>query len=119
MLFFRVARYINSLRRDETSLIRDLAYRIVRDHQRHAVISPWSLMAAILMQGRDGLPIAQLVRDTDWIKRQAQNLGAYVDWPGEHGGGAEGGRGGINKRFLGGFLMAPLRKEMFLAKHLG
>jgi len=77
-----VCRYINSLKKDELKIIEDLAYHIVRQHQRHFVISPWSVMATILMQSRDGISVKQLVREVDWLKRQAQNLGAYVDWPG-------------------------------------
>jgi len=64
-------------------LINDLAFHIVKQQQRHLVISPWSLMAAILMQNREGISIRQLVKEADWLKRQAYNLGAYVDWPGE------------------------------------
>lgn len=76
-------RYINSVNNDEMKLINDLAFNIVRQQQRHLVISPWSLMAAILMQNREGIPVRQLVKEADWLKRQAYNLGAYVDWPGD------------------------------------
>jgi len=76
-------RYINSLKKDEMALITDLSFRIVRQQQQHQVISPWSVMATVLMQNRDGISVKQLVREVDWLKRQAQNLGAYVDWPGD------------------------------------
>jgi len=75
-------RYINSLNQDETALIGHLVLEVARRHQRHMVISPWSLMASILIQCRDGISIKQLVKESDWLKRQAQNFGAYVDWPG-------------------------------------
>jgi len=75
-------RYINNLNKDETRLIGDLVYEVVRRHQRHMVVSPWSLIATVLMQSRDGISIKQLIRESDWLKRQAQNFGAYVDWPG-------------------------------------
>lgn len=78
-----VSRYINSVSGDEMKLINDLAFHIVKQQQRHLVISPWSLMAAILMQNREGISVRQLVKEADWLKRQAYNLGAYVDWPGE------------------------------------
>jgi glycerone phosphate O-acyltransferase len=40
-------------------------------------------MAAILMQNWEtGITVKQLVKESDWLKRQAANLGAYVDWPG-------------------------------------
>jgi len=73
------------LNQAETALIGDLVYEVVRRHQRHMVISPWSLIAAILIQSRDGISIPQLIRESDWLKRQAQNFGAYVDWPGDSG----------------------------------
>lgn len=76
-------RYINSVSGEEMKLINDLAFHIVKQQQRHLVISPWSLMAAILMQNREGISIRQLVKEADWLKRQAYNLGAYVDWPGD------------------------------------
>lgn len=75
-------RYINSLMPEEVNLTRDLAFRIVREQQKHLMISPWSLMAAVLMQSREGISVKQLIKETDWLKRQASNFGAYVDWPG-------------------------------------
>ena len=69
--------------------MRSLSSRIVHDQQRHLVISPWSLVAAVLMQSREGIVLSQLARETDWLKRQAANLGAYIDWPGEGDGLAE------------------------------
>jgi len=82
---FLTYRYINSLNKEETLLIGDLALEVVRRHQRHMVISPWSLIATILIQSRDGISIRQLIKESDWLKRQAQNFGAYVDWPGKNG----------------------------------
>lgn len=64
-------------------LIKNVAYDVVRLHQRHMVVSPWALMATVLLQNREGISVMQLVRESDWLKRQAQNYGAYVDWPGE------------------------------------
>ena len=66
----------------ETLLIKDLVFEVVRRHQRHMVVSPWSLLATVFMQSRDGISIKQLISESDWLKRQAQNFGAYVDWPG-------------------------------------
>ena len=77
-----ICRYINDLTDDEQELTRQLAYHIVRRQQKHMVISPWALVATVLMQNRDGIPTRQLIRETEWLKRQASNLGAYVDWPG-------------------------------------
>ena len=68
--------------KEEAALTRSLAFEIVRKQQRHMVVSPWALMASVLMQSRDGVTVRQLVRETEWLKRQTVNLGAYVDWPG-------------------------------------
>ena len=76
-------RYINNLTSEEAELTRSLAYEIVRRQQRHMVVSPWALMAAVLMQSREGVSVRELPRETDWLKRQLVNLGAYVDWPGQ------------------------------------
>ncbi|KAK3093246.1 hypothetical protein FSP39_013175 [Pinctada imbricata] len=46
------------------------------------VVSPWSLIAAILIQNKEGITVQQLVKEVEWMKRQASNLGAYIDWPG-------------------------------------
>ncbi|WAR19959.1 GNPAT-like protein, partial [Mya arenaria] len=44
-------------------------------------ISPWSIIAAVLLQNMDGIPLKQLLKEVEWLKRQASNLGAYIDWP--------------------------------------
>jgi len=77
-------RYINSLNKAETRLIHDLSFEVVGRQQRHMVITPWSLIATIFMQSRDGISVKQLIGECDWLKRQAQNFGAYVDWPGNY-----------------------------------
>jgi len=45
-------------------------------------ISPWSIIAAVLLQNLEGIPLKQLLKEVEWLKRQASNLGAYIDWPG-------------------------------------
>ena len=81
--FMTIGRYINNLTGEEAELTRQLAFEIIRKQQKHMVISPWALMASVLMQSREGINLRELVRETDWLKRQVVNLGAYVDWPGE------------------------------------
>ena len=76
--------YINNLTKEEAELTRHLAFEIVRKQQRHMVVSPWALIASVLMQSRDGISVRELVRETDWLKRQTVNVGAYVDWPGTY-----------------------------------
>lgn len=77
-----LCRYINTLLPEEVELTRELAYDIVRRQQQHMVVSSWALMAAVLMQSRDGISVKQLVKEVEWLKRLGLNLGAYIDWPG-------------------------------------
>jgi glycerone phosphate O-acyltransferase len=75
-------RYIANLSKEETKLLQYLGYDVVMKHLQNMVISPWSLIAAVLVQNKDGITIKQLTKEVEWIKRQAFNLGAYIDWPG-------------------------------------
>lgn len=75
-------RYIASLSKEETELLKTLGYDVVMKHLKHMVISPWSLIASVLVQNKEGITVKQLTREVEWIKRQAFNLGAYIDWPG-------------------------------------
>lgn len=74
-------RYMVSLTGEEQNLIRELGHHMVLVHQQHMVISPWSMMAAVLVQSQQGITLRELVREVDWLKRLASNLGAYIDWP--------------------------------------
>jgi glycerol-3-phosphate O-acyltransferase len=75
-------RYINNLTDKEQMVTKELAYKIVLVQQQHLVISPWSLIAAVLMQTREGISFHQLIKEVEWLKQQVYNLGGYVDWPG-------------------------------------
>lgn len=55
---------------------------MVIKQQKRMVISPWSMIAAVMIQNKDGINIKLLIKEVEWIKRQAFNLGAYIDWPG-------------------------------------
>ncbi|XP_059144177.1 dihydroxyacetone phosphate acyltransferase-like [Physella acuta] len=74
-------RYIASLTNQEQDLIKKLGHHMVLTHQKHMVVSPWSMMAAVLMQSQGGISLRQLAKEVEWVKRQASNMGAYIDWP--------------------------------------
>ncbi|KAK3576755.1 hypothetical protein CHS0354_014568 [Potamilus streckersoni] len=74
-------RYIVSLSDQEQHLIRHLSYDMVIQQQKHMVISPFAMIAAVLLQNREGIHLRNLVREVEWLKRQSSNLGAYIDWP--------------------------------------
>ncbi|CAI9730249.1 dihydroxyacetone phosphate acyltransferase-like [Octopus vulgaris] len=74
-------RYISSVSLGEQKLIMRLSYQILLCQQKYFVVSPWSMIAAVLMQNKEGISFKQLVKQVEWLKRQASNLGAYIDWP--------------------------------------
>ena len=63
-------------------MIQKLGYDITLQQLRNMAISPWSIIAAVLLQNLEGIPLKQLLKEVEWLKRQASNLGAYIDWPG-------------------------------------
>ncbi|GAB1607511.1 glycerol-3-phosphate acyltransferase 1, mitochondrial-like [Argonauta hians] len=75
-------RYISNVSLDEQKLIMQLSYQVILNQQKYFVVSPWSMIAAVLMQNKEGISFKQLVKQVEWLKRQASNLGAYIDWPG-------------------------------------
>ncbi|CAL8393499.1 unnamed protein product [Gadus morhua 'NCC'] len=65
-----------------------LAHRVVRDQEQGAVLSPWSLMATVLLQSpvpslvQEGLPWGALAQRTLWLRGHALAFGARLNWPG-------------------------------------
>ena len=74
-----------SLTGQEQEIIKRLGHQMVLTHQKNMVVSPWAMMAVVLMQTQGGISLRQLAKEVEWVKRQAANLGAYIDWPGERG----------------------------------
>lgn len=75
-------RYINNLTDSENELSKKLAYHLVLEQQKMLVLSPWTLIATVLIQAKGGMVhIKELCKEVDWLKRQLFNLGAYIDWP--------------------------------------
>ncbi|KAL6095703.1 gnpat [Pungitius sinensis] len=64
-----------------------LAYLMVRTQEEGALISPWSLMACLLLQTplltEDGLPWHQLAEKTLWLRRLVLDFGGHLNWPGK------------------------------------
>ncbi|XP_077409640.1 dihydroxyacetone phosphate acyltransferase isoform X2 [Vanacampus margaritifer] len=66
-----------------------MAHLIVRIQERGSFISPWSLMACLLLQRmpsvliQTGLPWRHLAERTLWLKGLALSFGARLNWP-EH-----------------------------------
>lgn len=60
-----------------------VAHGIIRLQERGMVISPWSLMAIILLQSPGGLGLDALTQRTAWLRELVLKFGAHLDWPGK------------------------------------
>ncbi|XP_037305583.2 dihydroxyacetone phosphate acyltransferase-like [Pungitius pungitius] len=64
-----------------------LAHLMVRTQEEGALISPWSLMACLLLQApvltEDGLPWHQLAEKTLWLRKLLLDFGGHLNWPGK------------------------------------
>ncbi|XP_041815042.1 dihydroxyacetone phosphate acyltransferase isoform X2 [Chelmon rostratus] len=66
-----------------------LAHLMVRIQEEGSLISPWSLMACLLLQAptavlsEEGLPWHQLTDKTLWLRKLALDFGARLNWPGQ------------------------------------
>uniref|UniRef100_A0A8C2ZF29 Glyceronephosphate O-acyltransferase 2 n=1 Tax=Cyclopterus lumpus TaxID=8103 RepID=A0A8C2ZF29_CYCLU len=64
-----------------------LAHLMVRIQEEGSLISPWSLMACLLLQAptavltEQGLPWHQLTEKTIWLRKLALDFGARLNWP--------------------------------------
>ncbi|XP_029281141.1 LOW QUALITY PROTEIN: dihydroxyacetone phosphate acyltransferase [Cottoperca gobio] len=68
-----------------------LAHLMVRIQEEGSVISPWSLMACLLLQAptavltEEGLLWHQLTEKTLWLRKLALDFGARLNWPSGQG----------------------------------
>ncbi|XP_069578972.1 dihydroxyacetone phosphate acyltransferase [Brachyistius frenatus] len=66
-----------------------VAHLMVRIQEQGSLISPWSLMACLLLQAptavltQEGLLWHQLTEKTLWLKKLALAFGARLNWPGQ------------------------------------
>lgn len=60
-----------------------VAHGMVRLQERDTVLSPWSLMALILLQNPEGLALVTLTQRTAWLRGLVLKFGAHLDWPGK------------------------------------
>ncbi|XP_041043885.1 dihydroxyacetone phosphate acyltransferase [Carcharodon carcharias] len=58
-----------------------VGHRMVMLQQKNMVISPWALMATVIIQNLPSLPLSDLTRQTLWLKAIAEAFGAFIDWP--------------------------------------
>ncbi|KAM3602846.1 uncharacterized protein V6R79_011871 [Siganus canaliculatus] len=66
-----------------------LAHLMVRIQEQGSLISPWSLMACLLLQApatvlaKGGVQWHQLTEKTLWLRKLALDFGARLNWPGK------------------------------------
>lgn len=73
---------MSNITEEEERLVEDIGYAVVWQQQKNMVLSVWSLVAAVLLQNRTGICFSDLTETVRWLKRHANNVGAYIDWPG-------------------------------------
>ncbi|MBN3318607.1 GNPAT acyltransferase, partial [Atractosteus spatula] len=66
---------------DTQVFVNETAHRIVRLQEEKQVLSPWFLIATILMQNLRGIEFSLLIEKTVWLGNLAQTFGAVLDWP--------------------------------------
>ncbi|XP_035665137.1 dihydroxyacetone phosphate acyltransferase-like [Branchiostoma floridae] len=74
-------RHMSMFTSEEHTFVQHLAHQVILAQQKYMVISPWSLVAAVLSQHPQGLLLKKLVHEVVWLKKQAVGLGAFVNWP--------------------------------------
>ncbi|TSL47527.1 Dihydroxyacetone phosphate acyltransferase [Bagarius yarrelli] len=67
---------------DTQAFVNDVAFQMVRLQEENMVLKPWALIASLLLQNPDGVELAALSQQTDWLRRLALSFGAFLDWPG-------------------------------------
>nr|XP_055042888.1 dihydroxyacetone phosphate acyltransferase-like [Misgurnus anguillicaudatus] len=59
-----------------------VAHMMVRLQERNAVLSPWNLMAVVLLQNpQEGIDLDLLTQTTLWLRKLAVKFGAHLNWP--------------------------------------
>nr|XP_015194544.1 PREDICTED: dihydroxyacetone phosphate acyltransferase-like [Lepisosteus oculatus] len=66
---------------DTQVFVNETAHRIVHLQEEKQVLSPWFLIATILMQNLRGIEFSLLIEKTVWLGNLVQTFGAVLDWP--------------------------------------
>ncbi|XP_071963350.1 dihydroxyacetone phosphate acyltransferase-like [Antedon mediterranea] len=74
-------RFLFSLTKSDQRFIFELAYTVLLEQQKTLVISPWVLIASLLLQSPGGIPLEYLCKRVEWLKDIFVNLGGNVKWP--------------------------------------
>ena len=83
MFYCSLGRFIFSMNAQEQQFVQELCLSIQLMQQRHMVISPWVLSAAVLVQCSGYQTNLQTMCGAmEWLKGVAVGLGTKVHWPG-------------------------------------
>lgn len=61
--------------------VSDVAYKVELLQIENMVLSPWILIATVLLQNLPAIDIELLVEKTLWLKGLTQAFGGFLDWP--------------------------------------
>ncbi|KAF6073308.1 glyceronephosphate O-acyltransferase [Phyllostomus discolor] len=77
-----VPRYIPQKQSGDThTFVTEVAYRVQLLQIQNLVLSPWVLVAAVLLQNRPSVGFSTLVEKTLWLKGLTQTFGGFLSWP--------------------------------------
>ncbi|KAK1328006.1 hypothetical protein QTO34_012428 [Cnephaeus nilssonii] len=80
-----VPRYIPQKQsEDMQAFVSEVAYRMQLLQIQNLVLSPWVLIAAVLLQHRPAMGFDALVEKTLWLKGLTLAFGGFLTWPGQH-----------------------------------
>lgn len=67
--------------KETQEFVSGLAHTIVRLQERNVVLSPWNLMAVVLLQNLQGIDLDLLTHRTLWLRKLVLRFGAHLNWP--------------------------------------
>ncbi|XP_014661369.1 PREDICTED: dihydroxyacetone phosphate acyltransferase-like isoform X2 [Priapulus caudatus] len=82
-------RYMSALSQREIAAAQIMAEEVLLQQQRQMVLSPWSLVATLLLHHGGCIHMKQLCTEVQWLKQLAENFGSRVDWHGAEDGSVE------------------------------
>ncbi|PKU47756.1 hypothetical protein llap_1956 [Limosa lapponica baueri] len=66
---------------DIQEFVSDVAYKMELLQIENMVLSPWVLVAAVLLQNLPAIDFELLIEKTLWLKGLTQTFGGFIEWP--------------------------------------
>ncbi|XP_032098344.1 dihydroxyacetone phosphate acyltransferase isoform X2 [Sapajus apella] len=77
-----VPRYIPQKQREDAhAFVTEVAYKMQLLQIENMVLSPWTLIIAVLLQNRPSMDLDTLMEKTLWLKGLTQAFGGFLVWP--------------------------------------